>query len=142
VPGDRGVALRRVAGQVSNFWSFGITLGCAWLDAVTCRFWRAALRLSSSKHDHLILLRICPRASGIPSAYHTNTSQHVHNLGRVKGAPAASGISTFHLLVLTHFQERIARIIDVSRVAIHYGYLPLILYLGYSRSEPKPSLIR
>jgi import receptor subunit TOM7 len=39
-------------------------------------------------------------------------------------------------------QERIARIIDVSRVAIHYGYLPLILYLGYSQSEPKPSLIR
>jgi import receptor subunit TOM7 len=43
---------------------------------------------------------------------------------------------------LTLLQERIARIIDVSRVAIHYGYLPLILYLGYSRSEPKPSLIR
>ncbi|KAF2181891.1 Tom7-domain-containing protein [Zopfia rhizophila CBS 207.26] len=39
-------------------------------------------------------------------------------------------------------KERIARIIDVSRVAIHYGYIPLILYLGYSRSEPKPSLIR
>ncbi|EAT83440.2 hypothetical protein HBI56_116630 [Parastagonospora nodorum] len=39
-------------------------------------------------------------------------------------------------------KERIARIIDVSRVAIHYGYLPLILYLGYARSEPKPSLIR
>lgn len=39
-------------------------------------------------------------------------------------------------------QERIARIIDVSRVAIHYGYLPLILYLGYSQSQPKPSLIR
>jgi len=43
---------------------------------------------------------------------------------------------------LTLLQERIGRIIDVSRVAIHYGYLPLILYLGYSRSEPKPSLIR
>ncbi|KAF2093912.1 hypothetical protein NA57DRAFT_80917 [Rhizodiscina lignyota] len=27
-------------------------------------------------------------------------------------------------------KERIARIIDVSRVAIHYGYLPLILWLG------------
>jgi import receptor subunit TOM7 len=39
-------------------------------------------------------------------------------------------------------QERIVRIIDVSRVAIHYGYLPLILYLGYSQSQPKPSLIR
>ncbi|ORX92295.1 TOM7 family-domain-containing protein [Clohesyomyces aquaticus] len=44
--------------------------------------------------------------------------------------------------MLTPSQERIARVIDVSRVAIHYGYLPLILYLGYSRSEPKPSLIR
>lgn len=43
---------------------------------------------------------------------------------------------------LIHLQERIARIIDVSRVAIHYGYLPLILYLGYSQSQPKPSLIR
>ncbi|XTI92110.1 Tom7-domain-containing protein, partial [Cenococcum geophilum] len=39
-------------------------------------------------------------------------------------------------------QERIARIIDVSRITLHYGYLPLILYLGYTRSEPRPSLIR
>jgi len=29
-----------------------------------------------------------------------------------------------------HIQERIGKIIDVSRVVIHYGYLPLILYLG------------
>ncbi|PMD28440.1 hypothetical protein NA56DRAFT_696211 [Hyaloscypha hepaticicola] len=27
-------------------------------------------------------------------------------------------------------KERIGKIIDISRVAIHYGYLPLILYLG------------
>ncbi|KAF4638028.1 hypothetical protein G7Y89_g48 [Cudoniella acicularis] len=39
-------------------------------------------------------------------------------------------------------KERIGKIIDISRVAIHYGYLPLILYLGYTRSEPRPSLIR
>ncbi|KAK0720852.1 TOM7 family-domain-containing protein [Lasiosphaeris hirsuta] len=39
-------------------------------------------------------------------------------------------------------KERITRIIEVSRVAIHYGYLPLILYLGYTRSEPRPSIIR
>ncbi|EEU44727.1 uncharacterized protein NECHADRAFT_71843 [Fusarium vanettenii 77-13-4] len=37
-------------------------------------------------------------------------------------------------------KERIAKLIDVSRVAIHYGYLPLILYLGYTRSEPRPSI--
>ncbi|KAK6353460.1 hypothetical protein TWF696_005424 [Orbilia brochopaga] len=39
-------------------------------------------------------------------------------------------------------KERITRIIDISRVVVHYGYLPLILYIGYTQSEPKPSLIR
>ncbi|KIM95911.1 hypothetical protein OIDMADRAFT_20879 [Oidiodendron maius Zn] len=39
-------------------------------------------------------------------------------------------------------KERIGKVIDLSRVAIHYGYLPLILYLGYTQSEPRPSIIR
>ncbi|KAL2760798.1 hypothetical protein ACRALDRAFT_1059468 [Sodiomyces alcalophilus JCM 7366] len=39
-------------------------------------------------------------------------------------------------------KERIGKIIEISRVAIHYGYLPLVLYLGWTRSEPRPSFIR
>lgn len=39
-------------------------------------------------------------------------------------------------------KERIGIVIDISRVIIHYGYLPLIVYLGYTYSEPRPSLIR
>lgn len=39
-------------------------------------------------------------------------------------------------------QERITRLIDLSRVVVHYGYLPLILYIGYTRSDPKPALIK
>ncbi|KAK3392010.1 TOM7 family-domain-containing protein [Sordaria brevicollis] len=39
-------------------------------------------------------------------------------------------------------KERIGKLIDISRVVVHYGYLPLILYLGYTRSVPKPSIIR
>ncbi|KAF7714134.1 Uncharacterized protein PECH_000318 [Penicillium ucsense] len=39
-------------------------------------------------------------------------------------------------------KERVSKVIDISRVAIHYGYLPLIVYLGYSYSEPKPSLFK
>ncbi|KAI4743462.1 hypothetical protein E4T50_06177 [Aureobasidium sp. EXF-12298] len=39
-------------------------------------------------------------------------------------------------------KERISRVIDISRVAVHYGYLPLIIYLGYTRSVPRPSLIK
>ncbi|KAJ5566962.1 Tom7-domain-containing protein [Penicillium sp. DV-2018c] len=39
-------------------------------------------------------------------------------------------------------KERASKVIDISRVAIHYGYLPLIIYLGYTYSSPKPSLFR
>ncbi|OQO03525.1 hypothetical protein B0A48_09403 [Cryoendolithus antarcticus] len=39
-------------------------------------------------------------------------------------------------------KERIATLIDYSRMGVHYGYLPLILWLGYTRSNPRPSLIR
>ncbi|KAJ6149948.1 Tom7-domain-containing protein [Penicillium samsonianum] len=47
-------------------------------------------------------------------------------------------------------KERVSKVIDISRVAIHYGYLPLIVYLvnktpkktGYTYSEPKPTLFR
>ncbi|KAJ5139111.1 uncharacterized protein N7515_003959 [Penicillium bovifimosum] len=39
-------------------------------------------------------------------------------------------------------KERASKVIDISRVAIHYGYLPLIIYLGYTYSTPKPSLFR
>ncbi|KAL1972469.1 hypothetical protein VTN31DRAFT_6883 [Thermomyces dupontii] len=39
-------------------------------------------------------------------------------------------------------KERIAKVIDVSRIAIHYGYIPLIIYLGYINSEPRPSLFK
>jgi len=52
------------------------------------------------------------------------------------------GTAAYAVEILTNYQERIARVIDVSRIAIHYGYLPLIIYLGYTRSNPRPSLIR
>ncbi|KAK7520907.1 TOM7 family-domain-containing protein [Phyllosticta citriasiana] len=39
-------------------------------------------------------------------------------------------------------KERISKLIDVSRVAIHYGYIPLILYFGWSHSTPRPAFIR
>ncbi|KAF9694812.1 hypothetical protein EKO04_006928 [Ascochyta lentis] len=78
----------------------------------------------------------------------THIMFHLSEESKVRHAPWQSRESCESCAVLrpscspTHPQERIARIIDVSRVAIHYGYLPLILYLGYSQSQPKPSLIR
>ncbi|OBT73864.1 hypothetical protein VF21_06677 [Pseudogymnoascus sp. 05NY08] len=39
-------------------------------------------------------------------------------------------------------KERVGKLIDVSRVVIHYGFLPLVVYIGYTQSQPRPSLIR
>ncbi|KAF8475560.1 TOM7 family-domain-containing protein [Kalaharituber pfeilii] len=63
-------------------------------------------------------------------------------------SPLVLKLKAFSQSVITMFtlseetKERISRLIDVGRVAVHYGYIPLILYLGYTRSNPKPALIR
>ncbi|KAF8416508.1 TOM7 family-domain-containing protein [Tirmania nivea] len=62
--------------------------------------------------------------------------------------PLLPKLKAFSHKVITMFtlseesKERISRLIDVGRIAVHYGYIPLILYLGYTRSTPKPALIR
>ncbi len=42
------------------------------------------------------------------------------------GLPAEVSRSLFTDL----YQERISKILDITREVVHYGYLPLILYLG------------
>ncbi|KAF8238978.1 hypothetical protein L208DRAFT_1239560 [Tricholoma matsutake] len=39
-------------------------------------------------------------------------------------------------------QERIVKAIEVGRTIIHYGWIPLIIYVGFTRSNPQPSLIK
>lgn len=39
--------------------------------------------------------------------------------------PCANGVA----------QERISKILDITREVVHYGYLPLILYLGKARQN-------
>ena len=102
------------------------------------RHHRRPLAVPHHKLDYLDNLRI----SVAPPNPLTST-HHVLAVGRVQGTSCAAPHHTASSSnPLIHHQERIARIIDVSRVAIHYGYLPLILYIGYSQSQPKPSLIR
>ncbi len=63
--------------------------------------------------------------------------------------------------VLTSTQERIIKAVDLARVrpshlarrrrlltphglqtVVHYGWIPFIIYVGYTRSNPQPSLIK
>ncbi|CAN6661420.1 mitochondrial import receptor subunit Tom7p [Trichomonascus vanleenenianus] len=39
-------------------------------------------------------------------------------------------------------KERISKLLDVGRVTLHYGWIPFILYLGWSSSLPRPGLIK
>ncbi|KIM91217.1 hypothetical protein PILCRDRAFT_1399 [Piloderma croceum F 1598] len=50
-------------------------------------------------------------------------------------------------------KERITKIVEVGRThsypnlphlqtVLHYGWIPLIIYVGYTRSNPQPSLIK
>ncbi|EGV66234.1 hypothetical protein CANTEDRAFT_112779 [Yamadazyma tenuis ATCC 10573] len=37
-------------------------------------------------------------------------------------------------------KERISTLLDYSRTISHYGFIPFILYLGWSATPSKPSL--
>ncbi|KAH9989121.1 Tom7-domain-containing protein [Russula vinacea] len=39
-------------------------------------------------------------------------------------------------------KERVIRAIDFGRTVLHYGWIPFIIYVGYTRSNPQPSLIK
>ncbi|KAL2912815.1 translocase of the outer mitochondrial membrane [Polyrhizophydium stewartii] len=39
-------------------------------------------------------------------------------------------------------RERIARLMDWSKRAIHVGFIPLIIYLGFTATFPRPSFIK
>ncbi|CAK9442184.1 uncharacterized protein LODBEIA_P59270 [Lodderomyces beijingensis] len=38
-------------------------------------------------------------------------------------------------------KERIVKLLDYSKVIAHYGFIPLILYLGWSATPSKPSIL-
>ncbi len=39
-------------------------------------------------------------------------------------------------------RDRINRLVEYGKGTIQYGWIPLILLLGYLRSDPRPSLLR
>ncbi|KAF9057907.1 TOM7 family-domain-containing protein [Panaeolus papilionaceus] len=39
-------------------------------------------------------------------------------------------------------KERINKVVEVGRTVLHYGWIPLIIYVGFTQSNPQPSLIK
>ncbi|PWN49307.1 putative mitochondrial import receptor subunit tom7 [Violaceomyces palustris] len=39
-------------------------------------------------------------------------------------------------------KERLVRVVDVTKTVLHYGWVPFVLYIGFTRSTPQPSFIK
>ncbi|KAI9574795.1 hypothetical protein HD554DRAFT_2010292 [Boletus coccyginus] len=39
-------------------------------------------------------------------------------------------------------KERILKVVDLGRTVLHYGWIPMIIYFGYTRSSPQPMFIK
>ncbi|KAI7828667.1 Tom7-domain-containing protein [Gamsiella multidivaricata] len=39
-------------------------------------------------------------------------------------------------------KEAILKATEVVKTVVHFGFIPFVIYLGFTRSDPKPSLIR
>ncbi|KAJ3037719.1 hypothetical protein HDV00_001368 [Rhizophlyctis rosea] len=39
-------------------------------------------------------------------------------------------------------RDRIYKLFDWTKKVVHIGFIPFILYIGYTRSVPRPSLLK
>lgn len=39
-------------------------------------------------------------------------------------------------------RETLVKAVDVGKTVLHYGWVPFVLYVGFTRSSPQPSLIK
>ncbi|KAI9229933.1 MAG: hypothetical protein DHS80DRAFT_13131 [Piptocephalis tieghemiana] len=39
-------------------------------------------------------------------------------------------------------REFIYRLTDITRRVLHFGFIPFVIYMGMTRSSPRPSLLR
>ncbi|CCE78162.1 Piso0_000778 [Millerozyma farinosa CBS 7064] len=46
----------------------------------------------------------------------------------------------YQLTLSDESKERIAKVLDYSKTIAHYGFIPFVLYLGWSSTPNKPSL--
>ena len=90
-----------------------------------------------SVHPVIYLSSPTCRSSSSPKKPKTVTAHT--NLSSIPKTDTLLTIENYPLPILLTLltntkQERIAKILDISRITLHYGYLPLILYLGSSHS--------
>ncbi|EGW29972.1 uncharacterized protein SPAPADRAFT_63594 [Spathaspora passalidarum NRRL Y-27907] len=51
-----------------------------------------------------------------------------------------SDVSKFQITLSDESKERIIKILDVTKTIAHFGFIPFVLYLGWSSTSNKPSI--
>lgn len=52
-----------------------------------------------------------------------------------------SSVSKFQITLSDESKERIIKLLDYSKTVAHYGFIPFVLYLGWSTTPNKPSIL-
>ncbi|KAL6450469.1 TOM7 Mitochondrial import receptor subunit TOM7 [Candida maltosa Xu316] len=52
-----------------------------------------------------------------------------------------SSVSKYQITLSDESKERIIKLLDYSKTVAHYGFIPFVLYLGWSASANKPSIL-
>ncbi|KAG2178225.1 hypothetical protein INT43_003478 [Umbelopsis isabellina] len=39
-------------------------------------------------------------------------------------------------------KETFMKVVDISKQVVHWGFIPFVIYLGMTRSNPRPSLLK
>ncbi|RLV91189.1 Mitochondrial import receptor subunit TOM7 [Spathaspora sp. JA1] len=51
-----------------------------------------------------------------------------------------SEVTKFQFTLSDESKERIIKLLDFSKTIAHFGFIPFVLYLGWSSSSNKPSI--
>ncbi|TIA98022.1 hypothetical protein E3P94_00630 [Wallemia ichthyophaga] len=66
--------------------------------------------------------------------------------GRTKGTCSYVCISLIVTVIIEMLsddnKERITKAVEVAKVAAHWGWVPFVIYVGFVRANPKPSMIK
>ena len=52
-----------------------------------------------------------------------------------------SSVSKFQITLSDESKERIIKLLDYSKTVAHYGFIPFVLYLGWSATPNKPPIL-
>ncbi|CAI5760419.1 unnamed protein product [Candida verbasci] len=62
-------------------------------------------------------------------------------MAKESSASSSNSITKYQFTLSDESKERILKVLDYSKTIAHYGFIPFVLYLGWSATSNKPSIL-